>query len=296
MADDSLDSVQYAIYSDAIAAPFPFQSQQVELLNDLRIAVLHALQPCLSGYIWQHEAFNLELVKGPLGSWHLAGSTRFGDNIEDEWFIVYLLKTVSEKIPGISITVRDGDGEFLLIEAAYVIPRWLKPENSLNRVFLRGGCVHLVRRRPGTGRKGLGFGEKLGSLTVQEAIGLMKEGSGATRASEEVQESIARRIRGYPEQARWNMHKAKCVVPLPVAQVLKHEPQLVSLAVEAFYRRDVDAMKAASRLERFLLVDGACVWIIWCPRDLILSKLCVCSFFFFKLSVISYKFFTTRCQ
>lgn len=81
--------------------------------------------------------------------------------------------------------------------------------------------------------------------------------NGGTKASDEVQEAIGKRIKEYPELARRNMHKARCIVPLPVAQVLKHEPQLVSLAVEAFYRRDIDAMKAASRLERFFLVKGA---------------------------------------
>lgn len=267
MAEEALESVQYAIFADAITAPFPPPSQQEELLNDLRIAVLHELQLLLDGYIWQHQAFNLEVVRGRLGFLHLAGSTRFGDNIEDEWFIVYLLKTVSEKVPEISITVRDNDGEFLLIEAAYVIPRWLKPENSLNRVFLRGGCVHLVRK---AGKK---VGEKLGDLTVEEAVGLMKDGGCVTKASEEVQEAIARRIKEYPEQARRNMHKARCVMPLPVAQVLKHEPQLVSLAVEAFYRRDIDAMKAASRLERFLPGEGAFVvgfYLLWSFLTIIL--------------------------
>lgn len=251
MAEESLESVQYAIYSDTISAtqfPPPPQHQET-LLLDLRISILHELQPLLNGYVWQHEAFNLEVVKtSELGLWHLAGSTRFGDNIEDEWFIVFLLKTVSANFADISVTIRDNDGEFLLIEAAYVIPRWLKPENSLNRVFLRGGCVHLVRRK---------VGEKNGNLSVKEAVGLMKDGEGVTKASEEVQEVIARRIKEYPEQARRNMHKARCVVPLPVAQVLKHEPQLVALAVEAFYRRDIDAMKAASRMERFLLGEGS---------------------------------------
>jgi len=32
-------------------------------------------------------------------------------------------------------SVVDNDGEFLLIEAALVLPRWLKPENSANRVM-----------------------------------------------------------------------------------------------------------------------------------------------------------------
>ena len=43
-----------------------------------------------------------------------------------------------------SITVRDADGELLLIEAAYCLPRWLTPEIALNRVFLRHGEVKLV--------------------------------------------------------------------------------------------------------------------------------------------------------
>ncbi|KAG0632333.1 hypothetical protein M758_1G320500 [Ceratodon purpureus] len=263
MAEDAVESVHYAVYSDAIATGAAPQEQEHANLNgevkeeeeehlyELRGAILRELQPLLEGYVWQQEGFNLEVVGGTGRKGHLAGSTRFGDNIEDEWFIVYLLRLASQSVPGISITVRDTDGEFLLIEAAYVIPRWLKPENSLNRVFLRDGWVHLVRR---AGRRA---GEKLlGGLTVEEAVGLMRDGGGATRASEEVQEAIARRIKGYPAQARLNMHRTRCVVPVSVAQVLKHEPQLVSLAVDAFYRRDVDAMKAATRLKKFLPGQG----------------------------------------
>lgn len=264
MAEDAAESVvRYAIYSDAVTPSAQRGDAPEAVLRELRALILRELQPVLEGYIWQHEGFGLEVAsgsgKGEVGVWHLAGSTRFGDNIEDEWFIVYLLKAASEKVSGISITVRDNDGEFLLIEAAYVIPRWLKPETSVNRVFLRDGWVHLVKRA------GRAVGEKVGSLTVEEAVGLMKEGRGATRASEEVQEAIARRVKEYPEQARRNMHRARCVVPLPVAQVLRHEPQLVSLAVEAFYRRDVDAMKAATRLERFLPVQGGFNVYSFCP-------------------------------
>ena len=40
--------------------------------------------------------------------------------------------------------MRDADGELLLIEAAYCLPRWLTPEVALNRVFLRQGEVRLV--------------------------------------------------------------------------------------------------------------------------------------------------------
>lgn len=37
-----------------------------------------------------------------------------------------------------------------------------------------------------------------------------------------------------------------------LAQVLKYEPGLISLAVEGFYDRDIDSMKYAAKMERFL--------------------------------------------
>lgn len=65
-------------------------------------------------YIWQEEPFSLTLVEGlessslepaiPLAAdapasaiCHYYGSTRFGDNIEDEWFIVHLLQELSKR-------------------------------------------------------------------------------------------------------------------------------------------------------------------------------------------------------
>jgi len=48
------------------------------------------------------------------------------------------------------------------------------------------------------------------------------------------------------------MHRVRIRVPVSVAQVLKHEPRLISLAVEGFYDRDVDTMKFAAGMERFV--------------------------------------------
>lgn len=48
------------------------------------------------------------------------------------------------------------------------------------------------------------------------------------------------------------MHKVRVRLPVSVAHVLKHEPRLISLAVEGFYDRDIDTMKFASTMERFL--------------------------------------------
>jgi len=64
---------------------------------------------------------------------YLHGLTNYGDSVEDEWLIVYILKELSTKFPSLWIKVVDTDGEFLLIEAANALPRWLNPEIADNR-------------------------------------------------------------------------------------------------------------------------------------------------------------------
>lgn len=80
-------------------------------LDDLRVQCMQAVLPYTHGYIWQDGMFGLQSSKGvtppwaraaktrhaaaqsqePSGSACLWGTTSFGDNIEDEWFIVWLL-------------------------------------------------------------------------------------------------------------------------------------------------------------------------------------------------------------
>lgn len=65
---------------------------------------------------------------------YLHGLTNYGDSVEDEWLIVYILRELSRQFPNVWIKVVDTDGEFLLIEAANALPRWLNPEIADNRV------------------------------------------------------------------------------------------------------------------------------------------------------------------
>ena len=113
----------------------------------------------LDGYIWQREAFTLQKVRhdgnvkvltkvlrqiANLGSGiaYLYGKTAFGDSIEDEWVIVYILRELSLQHEETWIKVVDTDGELLLIEAAHVLPRWLTPENADNRVLTTSKCAY----------------------------------------------------------------------------------------------------------------------------------------------------------
>lgn len=65
---------------------------------------------------------------------YLLGKTDVTDAVDDEWFIVWLLKRLSEEYPECVVKVEDDDGEFLLIEAAEVLPNWVTPQNAENRV------------------------------------------------------------------------------------------------------------------------------------------------------------------
>ena len=64
----------------------------------------------------------------------LRGRTNYGDSVQDEWLIVYILRELSKQFQDVWVKVVDTDGEFLLIEAANSIPRWLNPEIADNRV------------------------------------------------------------------------------------------------------------------------------------------------------------------
>ncbi|KAG6462697.1 hypothetical protein O3G_MSEX013423 [Manduca sexta] len=88
-------------------------------------------------YIWHRDEFN---IYQPISNTtvndipqHLASYTCFGDNVEDEWFIVYIILQLTKQYDDLIVQVRDNDGEFLLIEAANLLPSWANPENTDNR-------------------------------------------------------------------------------------------------------------------------------------------------------------------
>lgn len=74
--------------------------------------------------------YNIFYIADP----HLASNTNFGDNLEDEWFIVYLVLELTKRCEDLIVQIKDNDGDFLLIEAADYLPAWVRPENSENRV------------------------------------------------------------------------------------------------------------------------------------------------------------------
>eukprot|EP00041_Stephanoeca_diplocostata_P013286 m.232676 g.232676 ORF g.232676 m.232676 type:complete len:779 (+) comp19282_c0_seq4:130-2466(+) len=243
------------------------ECERLQSPHELLSKCMDAIAPLLCGYLWHREKFSLG-VKETLTNrrhqsssilendksilWSLVGKTAYGDNIEDEWFIVYLLKRITECVPGTVASVRDNsDGEFLLIEAAEALPEWVTPDTAQDRMYIYQGCFHLIPQPSSPAM--IGF-IPIGPPDVTSAVRLV---AGIprrlcdTRAPVGVGQAIERRLAVYPEHARRSVHTARCYIPRDIASVLVQRPDLVAPAVNAFYLRDPVDMKRCSPMATF---------------------------------------------
>ncbi len=173
---------------------------------------------------------------------HLRGRLHFGDNIEDEWFTIALIFRLTSLLDVVA-TVRDADGEILLIEAADNLPAWAQePELSDGRVFVYKGEVHLIpiARTPAE-LTPIPSSER---PKTNDAISTVTQFSDITRASLSVQNVVRKRLRDYPENWTEQQHHARVTVPPIVRHILKTSPQMISAAIRAFYARDASDLKA----------------------------------------------------
>ncbi|KAJ9119510.1 hypothetical protein QFC22_003218 [Naganishia vaughanmartiniae] len=204
----------------------------------------------------------------------LEGRMRIGDAVDDEWLVVWLLTRVSLKWPDLVISIRDTDGEFLLIEAADHLPRWLTPDNAENRFWLAKGHFHLVppqfkstntRPRPFIQEEDeqdddeMADGDSDGWLSEDDAVRILRgslgNGQEATEskfwAGNSLENDILQRINGYPNALATHHQHTKAYLPVNIAKALTVSPDLVQRAVEGFYMRDPAQLRAAARTTRF---------------------------------------------
>ncbi|KAG2454776.1 hypothetical protein HYH02_000611 [Chlamydomonas schloesseri] len=263
--------------AEAAAAAAGTQQSEADHLEALRARCAAWLLPHTAGYVWNKDPLVLRssarqqppwrrrgrgggrgrgrAAQQQLGQQHqeeaeaekeeegcLWAVMRFGDAVDDEWWAVWLLLRMTRELQDLTVQVWDNDGQFLLIEAAYALPRWLKPETAEHRVWLRHGRLHLLPL-PSAAAPDLPA-----SPSRQQALDILRQGRYAT-AAPKVQRPIDERLAGYPAAARRRQqHTARCLLPGPLAAALRAEPQLVAELVEAFYYRDADDMRAAGRM------------------------------------------------
>jgi hypothetical protein len=277
------DTIDYQIYSDRwIDAETATSAEAMTAMAALRLAALQYVSTYTAEYLWQKDAFNLQICSpalhiAPVRSLarqqlsahsstfpHLHGSVYFGENGEEEWFTIFLLLQLSSHYPDLSILARDSDGEPLAIEVAEHLPEEISgAEQARNRVWIRRGMLHLVPvpKNPA----------ELSILparpSLEQSIRILCSSSIATQASSATQQVLWKKLQRFvdasmkiPFQLDGNglssSHHARVFLPLSLALLLSVYPQLVGEWTHAFFYRDQIDMKRGNKMDRVLGAAG----------------------------------------
>ncbi|RDW86784.1 putative regulatory factor Sgt1 [Aspergillus mulundensis] len=235
LPDDCIEYSLHYIPSDPTPAVIDEVAATRTHLTEVQKSAAELTKQLLKDYIWQREAFRLEITKKD-GTTTLGGRTNFGDSVEDEWVIVHLLRELTKKHKDIWATVTDNDGQFLLAEAAGALPSWLEPEIADNRVWLHQGDLVIVK--PKNEKRRI-----TETISLLEARRIIKDEPNRLMRSAMIQEEAFYRLRNYPKQISENLHSALVTIPRKVAFLLHQKPAYISPAVEAFYLRDPIALR-----------------------------------------------------
>ncbi|KAJ4313390.1 hypothetical protein N0V94_006974 [Neodidymelliopsis sp. IMI 364377] len=202
--------------------------QTRERLQAFQRALQDLKKKFLKEYIWQRDDIKLDLVRED-NRWLLKGQTNYGDSVADEWLIVYFLRELSKEFKDAWIRIYDTDGEFLLIEAANALPRWLTPEVAEHRVWINTHRLLIVP---------LGKEEDAAPLKLNDALQVLEDTPARPQQYQKVEKEAFHRLNSYPTAISENQHHATLPLPRKVAHILNTNPSYISSAVEAFYLRD----------------------------------------------------------
>ncbi|KAG0647300.1 ecdysoneless [Hyphodiscus hymeniophilus] len=249
------DCVEYSLF--IIDARLKSQKEMLSRLEGVRKESLRLNGSLLKDYIWQRDGFSME-VKNETGLMYLHGLTNYGDSVEDEWLIVYMLKELSNIFPEAWIKVVDSDGEFLLIEAANALPRWLNPEIADNRVWIHQNklrIVPLLAPTPSTTTEPVSR-----SLALDRALQIITRTPEVLINSPLIEAEAFYRLRNYPAQIAASMHHAPIIIPRKLAYILHERPASIAPAAEAFYLRDPIALRP---------LQSPSSDLVFAPKDLV---------------------------
>lgn len=236
------DFIEFKIYnlneSDA---------RSLGVMQALLVTMSELVESLCLEHLWQCDVFRLSLIDADEARgvpMHFGARLEVGDNIEDEWFVMYLLRDISRRFAQLAVSAVDSDGHFLLIEAAHELPAWLDPDCSEHRLFLAAGgkWVLLDESRDTQLSLSVALRALRARLAAQPSC---HEAAGVARV-------LNARIDVHPQRAReQSTHRIRVRVPPDVAIVLDALPQLVAPAVALFYAREPSDIASSSRLQHF---------------------------------------------
>ena len=257
------DCIEYSIHVISASLDTTNDSERRHRLREVQKYSTELQKQWLKDYIWQRQGFALEVQKedGEVcmptrrtitneltslsGVSLLRGRTEYGDSIEDEWVIVWLLRELSKKFNDAWIKVSDNDGEFLLIEASGSLPSWLEPDVAENRVWINNGELQIIK--PANASKPSKRTEE--KLSVQDARSVLLHEPKRMLHSISMENEAFYRLRNYPAQIKANMHHAMVTIPRKIAFLVHQKPSYITSAIEAFYLRDPIGLKPLNSKE-----------------------------------------------
>lgn len=153
---------------------------------------------------------------------------------------MYILRELSKSFPQLWVRVADSDGEFLLIEAAAVLPQWISPEIDQHRVWIHQGKLWLIPAPLSDSEKGVSCA---GQLTLRDAIECLRRKATDLVHSPLVEAEAFYRLQKYPDFIEASLHYSTIAIPRKLAYVLHTFPRSIAMAVEAFYLRDALSLR-----------------------------------------------------
>ncbi|XP_060535573.1 protein ecdysoneless [Cylas formicarius] len=229
------------------------EKDQETTLNTVLQKANKIVEKYAKNYLWHKDAFKLTIRtshsnylrhiedKNDILPPHLYGVSHYGDNIEDEWFMVFILRELTREVTGTIGRIYDSDGEFLLIEAADFLPNWANPDTCENRVYFYDGKLHLIPPED----------PENPSISISTALSMIWADPGIFLTSDEIQNSIKNKLSNFPDNIKDNLHCTTILVPTMVAAILRHRPSLIAPAVQAFCNRDPLDLKACRAMKYF---------------------------------------------
>lgn len=255
---------------------FPSHASTSETLDKRLDEVIHIAQQLVdtlcNRYIWQVEPFKLEKTRIPRP--HLSGTTRFGDSVEDEWLIVYILRRLGRICPDVWTQISDSDQQFLLVEASVALPKWMDPDSTDNRIWINTGKLLYIP----PGSRNLVEPDSLIAtpLNLDDAITCIQHERDSLVHDLDLEKAAFGRLTPYPEQMNQNLHHTVITIPRKLALILQHAPQSISQAIAAFDVRDPISLKPLRLKHKDLRADSdssaqdfAGYRLVFPPRDMI---------------------------
>lgn len=88
-------------------------------------------------------------------------------------------------------------------------------------------------------------------IDIPTALSTIRSMSIETVASSDIQSCISNKLSCYPDEITENLHHSTAYLPVGIAAILKHKPNLISPAIRAFCNRDSIDMKACRAMKYF---------------------------------------------